>query len=409
MWNGAFAKGLVVALLACAAATIAEPAHVIYVDAAAAGANDGSSWQNACKFLQNALKAAAAAEKPVEIRVAQGVYKPDQGAGITPGDQAATIQLLNGVTLKGGYAGAAAHDPNARDIALYETILSGDLKGDGSDLRTASDNSCRVVTAASTDETVVIDGFSISGASGLGKCGNDYTGEAGIVIDGGNPEVRACHFVANFSSGLSVRHTGHPLLTGCVFDAGGGMMSQASSPILVDCVFADSGMSNNGSENASLAHCTFDRSILSGGNRSHLMVTDCIFRSSGDTAMWVGNCNFVLKGCLFEPAEGGGPAGIVVQSLGGDLTLEDCRFAGNKTTCIMGDNRTSLCLTRCSFVANTGADSGTVCSLGSLILCDCEFIGNSVPRDAGAVHAAYGLLKATNCVFAGQHQRSGDV
>ncbi|MGE5293276.1 MAG: hypothetical protein ACM3VT_00455, partial [Solirubrobacterales bacterium] len=63
----------------------------------------------------------------VEIRIAQGTYTPDKGAGITPGDETAAFQLLNGVTLKGGYAGVTASDPNARDIGLYETVLTGEL------------------------------------------------------------------------------------------------------------------------------------------------------------------------------------------------------------------------------------------------------------------------------------------
>ena len=78
--------------------------QVIYVDAAADGANNGSSWHDAYAHLQDALAAATEAGKAVDIRVAQGVYTPDEGVGITPGDQAATFHLLNAVTLKGGYA-----------------------------------------------------------------------------------------------------------------------------------------------------------------------------------------------------------------------------------------------------------------------------------------------------------------
>jgi len=52
--------------------------QVIYVDADAAGPNDGTSWENAYNYLQDALADASSAEKPVEIRVAQGVYRPDR-------------------------------------------------------------------------------------------------------------------------------------------------------------------------------------------------------------------------------------------------------------------------------------------------------------------------------------------
>jgi hypothetical protein len=39
----------------------------------------------------------------------------------------ASFQLINGVTIKGSYAGFGEPDPDARDIALYETILSGNI------------------------------------------------------------------------------------------------------------------------------------------------------------------------------------------------------------------------------------------------------------------------------------------
>ncbi|MHC4440854.1 MAG: hypothetical protein ACYS3S_26190, partial [Planctomycetota bacterium] len=46
------------------------------------------------------------------------------------GDRTVAFQLKKGVTLRGGYAGFGEPDPNAREISLYETILSGDLNGD---------------------------------------------------------------------------------------------------------------------------------------------------------------------------------------------------------------------------------------------------------------------------------------
>ena len=52
-------------------------AKTIYVDDDAPAAGDGTSWATAYRYLQDALTDAAAAEKPVEIRVAQGLYKPD--------------------------------------------------------------------------------------------------------------------------------------------------------------------------------------------------------------------------------------------------------------------------------------------------------------------------------------------
>jgi hypothetical protein len=126
MTSGILSKGVVVIVCAWAAVALAGPARVIYVDGGATGAKTGASWADAYNGLQDALAAAAVADKPVEVRIARGTYKPDQGAGITPGDRTATFKLLSGVTVKGGYPGGAASDPNARDVKLYETILSGE-------------------------------------------------------------------------------------------------------------------------------------------------------------------------------------------------------------------------------------------------------------------------------------------
>jgi hypothetical protein len=77
--------------------------RIIYVDDDAGGLGDGSSWINAYRYLQDALTYANSAEKPIEIRVAQGIYKPDHGMGQTLDDREATFQLIDGVTIKGGY------------------------------------------------------------------------------------------------------------------------------------------------------------------------------------------------------------------------------------------------------------------------------------------------------------------
>ncbi|MCX5638404.1 MAG: hypothetical protein NTX52_12040, partial [Planctomycetota bacterium] len=95
-------------LLGTACPALAD--KIIYVDDDANGLNNGTSWQNAYKFLQDALADANSAVKPVEIRVAEGIYKPDGGANQTPGDRKASFWLINGVTLKGGYAGFGEPD-----------------------------------------------------------------------------------------------------------------------------------------------------------------------------------------------------------------------------------------------------------------------------------------------------------
>ena len=111
----------------------------IYVDAdATAGANDGSTWDDALTDLQPALTAAGSG---TEIWVAAGTYKPTSGT-----DRSASFQMKNGVTLYGGF------DPSVGDTAFEdrdweanETILSGDLNGDdGPDFANNGENSYHV-------------------------------------------------------------------------------------------------------------------------------------------------------------------------------------------------------------------------------------------------------------------------
>jgi len=208
-----------------------DPAWVLYVDAAAAPGGDGLSWPTAYASLQDAI-ANAATVGNTEIRVAQGVYKPDQGAGRTPGDRMATFTLVSGLALKGGYAGLAAPDPNARNIELYETILSGDLADNDvevdhpHDLRdepTRAENSYHVVTASGTNRSAIIEGFTITGGYAepyLPRNPLPYEHEGGgMYLDEASPKVLNCTFNGNLAAdgGGMFSRFGNPLVTGCCF------------------------------------------------------------------------------------------------------------------------------------------------------------------------------------------------
>jgi hypothetical protein len=125
------------------------------------------SWDSAYRFLQVALSIAHDPDNGVtEIRVGQGVYCPDRDEADPQGtgDRAATFALVAGVALEGGYAGIGAPNPDARDVALYETVLSGDLLGDdGPDFANSAENSLHVVMAHQVGDTAVLDGFTVSG------------------------------------------------------------------------------------------------------------------------------------------------------------------------------------------------------------------------------------------------------
>ena len=205
---------------------ISAHARIIYVDDDATGTNDGSSWQNAYTYLQDALTDAQNSTKPVEIRVAQGIYKPDQGSGINHGNKEASFHLMNQVAIKGGYAGIIKINPNEQNIELYQTILSGDLESNDIDVNdqkelidepTRSDNSRSVVNGSSTDQTAVLDGFTITAGCKRTLVIDVLDGGGGMYISFGNPAIKNCKFIGNATNyfGGGIFNIGHsnPVIT----------------------------------------------------------------------------------------------------------------------------------------------------------------------------------------------------
>jgi len=237
---------LVVSILLSLIAAEATFARQIFVDAKATGTNDGSSWPNAYKNLQDALNTAS---KNDNILVAKGIYKPDQGKGIKSGDRGATFQLNNGVTIKGGYAGSYEFDSNIRNFNNYKTILSGDLNGDDEpNSVNIIDNSYNVVTGMGTNMTAVLDGFTITG-------GNAKSNGGGIYNYRGNPSVVNCTITGNFANGNGggmYNDQSNSTLVNCTLsknsagEAGGGIYNCTSSPKLVNCTFSENSALNGG-------------------------------------------------------------------------------------------------------------------------------------------------------------------
>jgi hypothetical protein len=301
-------------------------AGTLYVDDSAAGAGNGASWADAYRFLQDALTAAVSGDT---IRMAQGIYNPDANSVFPDGtgDRTATFTLKNGVTILGGYAGNGLSDPDARDIGLYATILSGDLNGnDGDNFANNTENSYHVVTASSTDASVVLDGVTIT--AGNANPSNYYG--AAVYNESGNPVLRNCRIVQNYSYGR-----------GAFYNVNG-------SPAFIDCLFSGNtskynagALYNTGTNNVVLTRCVFvGNKTTSGmggaifhGTSSVLTAVDTIFggntaNSSGGTLYSVSTTSFT--NCVFtgNRAEQGG--GIYQGS--GLLTLVNCTFSENVST-----------------------------------------------------------------------------
>ncbi|MFH1716159.1 MAG: right-handed parallel beta-helix repeat-containing protein [Planctomycetota bacterium] len=411
-----------IAAMLCAVAA----GKTVYVDDDAVGGGNGSSWTDAYDNLQDALTAAGDGD---EIWVAQGTYTPDRGAGAATGSREATFLLRNDVSLKGGYAGLNAPDPNARDALSYESILSGDLASD--DISTEdphnlfaelsrAENSYHIVTGSWTDATAAIDGFIIVGGNAEGP---SFDGSGGGMLNlMGAPTVRNCQFRAN-----SAEHSGGAILTwgntnlsitGCRFSGntanafGGAVCNVDNACTLTDCSFvgntASFGGGVDGGSRITLNECVFIGNSaeygggMKGGDEVHLM--NCVFRDNSATVgggFWQDqhpDANTAITGCTFSGniADFGAGALIAaanaavnnslfiansaVESFGGGMSV---RFSGVST------------MTNCTFAANSSQLGGAALhadSAGTLDVASCILWnggGEIASDDASLVMVAF--------------------
>jgi len=375
---------------------------IIYVDDDAVGLNDGSSWQNAYNHLQDALADAEVAEKPVEIRIAQGIYKPDQGMHRTPSDREATFQLINSVTLRGGYAGFGETDPNAHDIEAYETILSGDLDGNDTDeidlLRlssesTRAENSFHVVTGSGTDDSAILDGFTIT--AGNARYPSPDSRGGGMYNNSGNPTVTNCTFRTNAASldgGGIYNYNSNSNLTNCIFIrnwsiGGAGIYNLNSSPTLIDCTYT---------ENSTVGNYLIEIQDLRGGiifnQNSDSTLINCTFNANQSVGMWNQASNPTMINCTFSINEDNG-----IVNRGSNPILTGCKFTGNSARGMYNSGHSEPRVANSIFSGNKGGGvyDGENCRT---TLTSCTLTGNSA-RSGGGIFSKEHISVLINCIL----------
>jgi len=349
-------------------------AQIIYVDDTATGSNDGASWCDAFVYLQDALAAASSDADVTEIRVAQGTYRPDHGAGQTPGDRNATFTLLDGLALRGGYAGCGAADPEARDFALQETVLR---------------NGYHVVTGNGLGGSTLLEGLTITGGF---QWSTDLSGNVrggGLLISDSFLAVQDCTIRQNMS------------------ERGGGAFVDGGTISFTRCRFqlnkgdSDTGAAGKGGAvyledtSASFTSCQF-----LGNEVSH------IIGASGG-AMYIEDGNTLITDCVFASnwASGEGNGGAIFNA-SQSLTIRDSRFSTNYVSGNGGEGGAvfggDAIIANSTFENNTaplsGSGGGAILA-HSLVLEDCRFVRNSsyATYFGGAVSAT--SVKATRSLF----------
>ncbi len=388
--SSSFLWGMVLVSLA----VVGTAAGAIYVDAtAAAGAKDGTSWEDAYIYLQDAL--AEAITEPSEIRVAQGTYRPDQDSANPTGSKqrSDTFQLISGVAIYGGFPPGGGQWGD-RDPNVYPTTLTGDPNGDdGPDFTNNGDNSYHVVTADDTSPTAILDGFTITAGNANAVSGADSYG-GGIYNDSGNATVTNCTITGNRAA---LR--------------GGGMYNDGSSATVTICTFSGNssgslggGMYNYWSDGLVVANCAFNENSASdwGGGvfneNSNPMLTVCKFKANQADSYGGGMYNYdssspTLTNCTFTGnlapgnfAGGGGMFNYWYSS----PAMNNCLFNGNQADFGGGIYNEYYCdvdVLSCTLSGNLAGYGGGMYNYNSdPTLTNCIFWGNR--DDAGSDESA---------------------
>lgn len=358
---------------------------ILYVDSDAPSGGNGSSWGAAYNSLQDAL-AAASSGSVQEIRVAAGIYSPDRGINQTPGDRDATFRLLNGVVLKGGYAGRGTPNPNERDPETYPTILSGDLaRNDQPNWVNHAENSRHIITAINVDSTTLLDGFTISGgyADGVNQSGG------ALLIQNGSPTIQSCVItdsLAHLGAGLSLLG-GNPLIKNCVISEslawqgrGGGMYNAGGShPTLIGCRF--------------ISNRAYGISSLGDGG--------AIFDESNSTVTLIG-CHF-YNNSAFNNVPSFGYGGAICH-IGTGLNVVNTSFYRNSAIAggavWVGSGGTFL---NSCFSGNTALVGGALYAFtygANASLTNCVLSRNSAD-DGGGIYNGYRRVSLSNCILWG--------
>ncbi|MEP7321114.1 MAG: choice-of-anchor Q domain-containing protein, partial [Saprospiraceae bacterium] len=339
---------------------------VIYVDSAAIGLNNGTSWANAFTDLQTALMATRLCNALDTIKVAQGTYYPTQTDSIIVVDPCTSLptdtikhlfdrnisfNIPDTIVILGGYEGVQGDTLAERNWTCNKTILCGDIDQNGDSVN----NSYHVVITQNVSNQTMVDGFCISGGNAVNGATYSGGGWYNNGSGGGNsaPVIRNCIIQLNSAlQGGGLFNDGNngnssPTLINTIIrgnyaiEDGGGIYNEAensgvSNPLLINCIISGNRTEGNGGgiNNEALggnAGPTLINSVLAGnyaGDRGGAIFTH---GSNVNTTIWntiVWN-NDSQSGTIFESTGAGFDASYCI--IQANALAEVNNLIGNKT------------------------------------------------------------------------------
>jgi len=246
------------------AIVLAHTAGLIYVNADAQGAQDGSSWENATADLHNAIHI----DGVQKVFVAVGEYKVGSNSFV----------MKNNVKIYGGFdPGNGIRDLSHNRIlpAAGPSVVEGSILN-GENARPVISNVFTSATAM--NNTAVLDGFTIKNGY---TTGSTYGG--GISNTYASPTLRNLVVKNNkgdYGGGLSTSY-GSPIVTDCIFtgnvavNSGGGILNSSNSgtlaaPVFTNCIIMGNTASAGGGISNSWVSSTFINCAVTGNTATHM-------------------------------------------------------------------------------------------------------------------------------------------
>jgi parallel beta-helix repeat protein len=275
--------------------------EIIYVDKDANGYNNGTSWKDAYKDLQDALAGARSCASCVtSIWVAAGTYKPTNN----PSDADATFELVEGVGVFGHFGGVGTYETSTSQRnfadANNETFLDGQI-GD------TYTEAVHYVVSANGIENALLDGFTVTGSydsSGLG---------AGVFLDDSDLGIVNCKLRNNSACGIysTATESSFPDVHNCLFinNSSYGLWCERSRPAMTNSIF-------DGNNTTWCAVWANSLSVVD--------LTDCTATNHIESAIYAtGNTDIEMENCIVKNNRYG------ISCLASDPIINHCLMENN--------------------------------------------------------------------------------
>ncbi len=364
--------------------------NILYVNMAATGKNDGSSWQNAFVNLQDAIDNAASGN---EIWTAQGTYFPTKKFGGNT-DRHRAFSMKAKVEIYGGFNGTETMLSQA-EPQTYLTVLSGDI----GEVANKFDNCYHVfyhLNPKGLDYTSVLNGFTISG----GYCIDDPINPSGAAMlnNINYPLIKNCKFVENYAvnGGAVSNIEANPEFNNCYFSnsattSGGSISNYNSYPVFNNCRFV-----NNSSD-------------FHGGaiynNSSNMIMDNCYFYNSNSKlggAIYNSNSSeIIIKNSKFRQCTSTNSGGTIANNSSNIYiynTIIDSSFSVNGSAVYSFGGTSNIYN---SLLSDNKSETGTLFNEyhGNILLVNCTIADNTADKFSGGLFSRQGVNTIGNSIF----------